>query len=485
MHTSNVQSGPASANAAFLPHPRLQTSYPHPAHCISSPSAPSPLSLGPGCPSAPPASSPPLTYSGFFNGMLEVFEPGALNYFTFSRPILSTLSASKNPILTHLPLSRFLDSLLCVLIVPTPGLTFSLLIPCMLAVMSSFLSGRAYLFLNFLPPLFFLLIYSDYVGINISLNNSSLLYFLNVYALLITLLCRMTKPTSFLSPFSPLSEISSFWRTSIAITPSGTQEVLSTPAGRKYSTGSSPLTSCSMTLTHPTFSIAPLLAFPLLPPLLPFLAPGRCYRTWVLTTYQFFYPSLSLWPIAPTTVPFPSIFRKLAGMALPPKLTLTVLQQRNTCLFLFHMLLLSLPLWHTMRPNLPFLSAALNALLMPGGLLSWKVWLVKDTRLLLSLTKVMKIDRLTSLLLDAPRQSSPRPRRKHGRRLALLSHQNLTLNLYTLSPLLCCWLIFLHSFLSPFWMGLTNLGRVLEQCSLLSISLKLLTRSGIPSFSTN
>ena len=35
-------------------------------------------------------------------------------------------------------------------------------------------------------------------------------------------------------------------------------------------------------------------------------------------------------------------------------------------------------------------------------------------------------------LLDAPRPSSPRPRLKHGRRLALLSHLSLTLNLYTL-----------------------------------------------------
>ena len=57
---------------------------------------------------------------------------------------------------------------------------------------------------------------------------------------------------------------------------------------------------------------------------------------------------------------------------------------------------------------------------------------MKDARLLLPLTEVMKIDRLTSLLLDAPRQSLPRPRLRHGRRLALLSHLSLTLNLYTL-----------------------------------------------------
>ena len=85
-----------------------------------------------------------------------------------------------------------------------------------------------------------------------------------------------------------------------------------------------------------------------------------------------------------------------------------------------------------MQPNLPFLSAASNAILKPGGLLRWKVQLVKDARLLLPLTEVMKIASLTSPLLDTPRQSSPRLRLRHGRRLALLSHPNLTLNLYTL-----------------------------------------------------
>ena len=55
---------------------------------------------------------------------------------------------------------------------------------------------------------------------------------------------------------------------------------------------------------------------------------------------------------------------------------------------------------------------------------------VKDARLSLPLTEVMKIDRLTSSLLDAPRQSVPRLR--HGSRLALLFHLGLTLNLYTL-----------------------------------------------------
>ena len=158
----------------------------------------------------------------------------------------------------------------------------------------------------------------------------------------------MAEPT----PFLPPQEISSFWGTSIAITSSATQELHPTLAGRKYSTGSFPLTSSpSMILRHSPFSIAllavvSLLTFSLLPFLLSFFAPGRCFRTWVLITYQFFYLSLSNRPIVPTSVPLPSIFRKLTGMALRPTLTLTVLLQRNTRIFLVRLLVLSLPFWH-------------------------------------------------------------------------------------------------------------------------------------------
>ena len=59
MYTSTVQSSPPLVNAALSPKPRLQTSYPPSANYISSPSAPPPPSLAPGCFSAPPASSPP------------------------------------------------------------------------------------------------------------------------------------------------------------------------------------------------------------------------------------------------------------------------------------------------------------------------------------------------------------------------------------------------------------------------------------------
>ena len=153
-YTSTVQSCPLSTDAALLPHPRLQISYPPLPILYLLPLPPHfrPLLLAALLRLLPPLLL--LTLSGFFNGMLEVFEPGAPNYFTFSCPTLSTLSVSRNPILTHFPLSGFLDSLLCVLIAPTPGLAFSLLMPPKLAAALSFSSGRAYLFLNSPPPLF-------------------------------------------------------------------------------------------------------------------------------------------------------------------------------------------------------------------------------------------------------------------------------------------------------------------------------------------
>ena len=352
MYTSTVLSSSSSANAALPPHPHLQTSYPRRPTLHFLPLFPPPSSLAPGCPSTPPASSFPLTLSGFFNGMLEVFEPGALNYFTFPSPILSTLSVSRNPILTPLPLSEFLDSLLCVLIAPTPGLAFSLLMPRTLAAVSSFSSDKAYSFLNSLPPLFLRSIPTliNYLEVIISLNNSSSLSFLNVYAPPIRSSPTDGRTDSLSPSILPSSKNLFILRDFNFHHPLWDSRGTSDPVGRKYSTGSSPLTSfSSMALTHPPFSIAPLAVAPLptsplLPPLLPFFAPGRCYRTWVLTTYQFFYLSLSPRSFAPTSVPLPSIFRKLAGMALPLILILTVLHQRNTRLF--PLLLHSLPVWH-------------------------------------------------------------------------------------------------------------------------------------------
>ena len=218
--------------------------------------------------------------------------------------------------------------------------------PRTLAAVASFSSDRAYPFselstssLSSLDP------YSDYVGVNISLNNSSPLSFLNGYALpngwqnrfLFSLLHKHLHSGGLQLSAAPLQ-----------------QEVLPTAAGRKYSNGSFPLTSSpSMTLTHPPFSIAPPLTSPLLPLLLPFLAPGKCFRTWVLTIYQFFYPSLSLRSFAPTSVPLPSTFKMLTAMTLPPTLTFTVLLQ--SILFLFPLLLFSTSLaLNAVKSSIPF-----------------------------------------------------------------------------------------------------------------------------------
>ena len=80
-----------------------------------------------------------------------------------------------------------------------------------------------------------------------------------------------------------------------------------------------------------------------------------------------------------------------------------------------------------MQPKFSFLSTASNVNLKPGSLLKWNKRLVKGESLLLPLIKVMKIVRLTSLLLDMPGLSSPNPRLGCGRQLSDLSLLNLTL----------------------------------------------------------
>ena len=105
-----------------------------------------------------------------------------------------------------------------------------------------------------------------------------------------------------------------------------------------------------------------------------------------------------------------------------------------------------------MRLNLPFLLAASSANLKPGGSPKWKKWLMKDVRLLLLFTEMMKIVKLTSPLPEMPRLS--RPRLRHGRQLALLSRPNLSLNLCSLSFVLSLALL---SHLPPVLTSLTVL----------------------------
>ena len=167
-------------DAAFQPHPCLQTSYPPSAHSLFFSSDPSPLSLVPGCSSTPPASSPhPRSLSGFSNGMLVVSEPGALNCSFLFGPILLTSSVPRNPILTHLPLRiAGFSNLRSDLTHPRSDILSRGATHASSGIIIFVRQGFSFteLSLSLLDP------YSDYIAVNISLNNSCSLSFLSVYA---------------------------------------------------------------------------------------------------------------------------------------------------------------------------------------------------------------------------------------------------------------------------------------------------------------
>ena len=75
-------------------------------------------------------------------------------------------------------------------------------------------------------------LYSDYVGINISLNNSSSVSFFNVYAPLFAPPQRVAEPIPFLPPFFPPSEISSFWGLQLPSPPLELKSYFRPPRGR-------------------------------------------------------------------------------------------------------------------------------------------------------------------------------------------------------------------------------------------------------------
>ena len=67
---------------------------------------------------------PSLTPSGFFNKMLGVSEPGALNCYTLFCLTTLTLFVSRNLTSIYFPLFGSLDSMLCDLIAASPDLVF-------------------------------------------------------------------------------------------------------------------------------------------------------------------------------------------------------------------------------------------------------------------------------------------------------------------------------------------------------------------------
>ena len=277
--------------------------------------------------------------------------------------------------------------------------------------------------------------YSDYVGVNISLNNFSSLSFLNVYAPSIRSSPTDGKIDSFSFSILPSSRNifilgdfnchHSFWNSK------GTPD----PRGEKIfnwviSSDLLPLNDPDIpTLIHrssPDISFAPSsLAL-------------SCSWEVLQDRGSDHLPILLTVPFSPVfrpnKRPHPSIFRKLAGMTLSSALTLTVLLQRNTLSFSF---LCCCSLYRS--------DTKCGQIFHPFGRIKCysKAWwsaevekTVSERRKALLPLKVMKIARLTSLLPDVPRLSSSRPRLRHGRRLALLSRPNLTL-ICVLSSLFC------------------------------------------------
>ena len=182
-YTSTVQSSPPSTDAALSHHPRLQTSYPTSAHSISPSSAPSPPSLAAGHFSTPPASSPPpdsLRVLQWNAGGLRARSTELLHFLS-SHPVdliciqesnlnssssfrisgFSALRSDRTHSRSGILSSDTTHASGGVIIFVRQGLSFS-------ELSTSSLSS--------LDP------YSDYVGVNISLNKSSSVSFLNVYA---------------------------------------------------------------------------------------------------------------------------------------------------------------------------------------------------------------------------------------------------------------------------------------------------------------
>ena len=167
MYTSTVQSSPLSANAALPPHPRFQTSYPTSAHSVSSLSAPSPpdsLWVVQWNAGGLRASSTELLHF-LLSHPVDLICIQESNYNTsssFRIPGFSALRSDRIPSGSGILAPNATHASGGVIIFVRQGLSFSEL--------STFFS------LCSLDP------YSDYVGVNLSINNSSPLSFLNVYA---------------------------------------------------------------------------------------------------------------------------------------------------------------------------------------------------------------------------------------------------------------------------------------------------------------
>ena len=176
IYTSTVQSSLAFANAALSPHPRLQTFYSPSAHFISSPSVPPSPYLAPGFTSAPPDSLRVLQWNA---GGFRARSTELLHFLSF-RPVdlictqesnLNSFSSFRIPGFSALRPDRT-HSRSGILSSNTTHASGSVVIFFRQGLSFSELSTST---LSWLDP------YSNYVGINISRNNSSSVSFHNMY----------------------------------------------------------------------------------------------------------------------------------------------------------------------------------------------------------------------------------------------------------------------------------------------------------------
>ena len=148
MYISTVQSSPSSASAALPLHPRLQTSYFLSTHSVSSPSSPSPLPLARGCPSTSPDSLRVLQWNA---GGLRARSTELLHFVSFHPVDLICIQESNLNSSSSFQIPEF--SALCSDHTHARSGIFSP-DPMHASGVSSFLSGRAYPFLNSLPSFF-------------------------------------------------------------------------------------------------------------------------------------------------------------------------------------------------------------------------------------------------------------------------------------------------------------------------------------------
>ena len=204
MYTSTVQSSSASANAALLPHPCLQTSYPHLPILYS---LPMPLHHRPflllfctSCLHSPPDSLRVLQWNA---GGLRARSTELLHFLS-SHPVdliciqesnLNSSSSFRIPGFSALH-SDCTHSQSGILSPDTTHTSGGIVIFVRQGLSFSELSISS---LSLLDP------YSDYVGINISLNNSSSLSFFNVYALPICSSATDSRTDSFSPSILPSS----------------------------------------------------------------------------------------------------------------------------------------------------------------------------------------------------------------------------------------------------------------------------------------